>query len=110
MLQFLRTRGHWDVPYSCAKRRKERDTMEPDGIRIVVINGSVRPRNYTSMASSFVVDELKKRPKVSVQVINPATLHLPFPGLDSNTEDTRLLQQKVAHAAGVVLATPEYHG
>ena len=36
------------------------------GIRIVVINGSVRPGNYTSMASALVVDELRKDPKLSV--------------------------------------------
>ena len=41
-------------------------------IRIVVINGSVRPGNYTSMASALVVDELKKNSKVSVEAIDPA--------------------------------------
>jgi hypothetical protein len=51
-----------------------------DGIRIVVIIGSVRPGNYTSMAAALVADELRKRPEVSVEVIDPATLHLPFPG------------------------------
>jgi hypothetical protein len=44
------------------------------GIRIVVINGSVRPGNYTSMASALVVDELRKDPKLSVHLINPATI------------------------------------
>ncbi len=84
--------------------------MESEGIRIVVINGSIRPGNYTSMASSLVVDELKKQPKVSVEVLNPAALHLPFPGTNPDAEGTKLLQQEVAHATGVVLATPEYHG
>ena len=79
-------------------------------IRIVVINGSVRPGNYTSMASALVVDELKKNSKVSVEAIDPAKLNLPLPGLDPKAEGARLLQQKVKEAAGVILATPEYHG
>ena len=34
--------------------------MEDRPIRIVVINGSARPGNYTAMASKYVVDELRK--------------------------------------------------
>ena len=84
--------------------------MAADGIHIVVINGSVRPGNYTGMASALVVHEFKKHPKVSVEVIDPAALHLPFPGTHPNAEGTQLLQGKVIEATGVVLATPEYHG
>jgi FMN reductase len=84
--------------------------MGSEGIRIVVINGSVRPDNYTQMASSLVVDELKKHPEVFVEVIDPASLHLPLPGTDPNAEGTKVLKQKVADATAVVLATPEYHG
>jgi chromate reductase, NAD(P)H dehydrogenase (quinone) len=79
-------------------------------IKIVVINGSVRPNNYTAMASAYVVDELNKNARVSVQVVNPAELNLPFPGTDPNAPDTRKLQELVREATGVVLATPEYHG
>src|SRR2546422_4352379 len=80
------------------------------GIRIVVINGSVRPGNYTSMASALVVDDLRKDPKVDVHVINPADYHLPFPGTDPHSEGTKRLQQEVKDATAVILATPEYHG
>ena len=76
----------------------------------MVILGSVRPGNYTSMAAALVVDELKKHPKVAVEVIDPASLNLPFPGTNPNSEGTKELQAKVASAIGVVLATPEYHG
>jgi chromate reductase, NAD(P)H dehydrogenase (quinone) len=79
-------------------------------IRIVVINGSVRPGNYTSMASAYVVDELRKHPKVSVEEVHPAQLNLPFPGTDPHSPATKKLQQIVAQATGVVLVTPEYHG
>jgi NAD(P)H-dependent FMN reductase len=79
-------------------------------IKIVVINGSVRPNNYTSMASALVVDELKKDPKVAVEVIHPAELDLPLPGTNPSAPGTQYLQQAVRNAAGVVLATPEYHG
>ena len=80
------------------------------GIRIVAINGSVRPGNHTSMASALVVDELRKDAKVSAHVINPADYHLPFPGTDPHAEGTKRLQQEVKDATAVILATPEYHG
>jgi chromate reductase, NAD(P)H dehydrogenase (quinone) len=72
--------------------------------------GSVCPGNYTNMASALVVDELKKDPKVTVQLINPAELNLPFPGTNPGAEGTRKLQEAVKSATAVVLATPEYHG
>src|SRR6266851_2996364 len=84
------------------------DSTRP--IRIVVINGSMRPNNYTSMASAFVVDELRKHPKVSVDEVHPAELNLPFPGTDPNSPATKKLQQIVSQAVGVILVTPEYHG
>jgi chromate reductase, NAD(P)H dehydrogenase (quinone) len=84
--------------------------MSSEGIRIVVITGSVRPGNYTSMAAALVVDELKKQPGVAVELIDPGALHLPFPGMDGDTEDAKALRQKVSEATGVVLVTPEYHG
>jgi FMN reductase len=79
-------------------------------IRIVVINGSVRPGNYTGMTSALVADELRKRPNVVVEVIDPSKLDLPLPGLNPDSESSRHLRDKVAAATGVVLATPEYHG
>src|SRR2546422_356349 len=82
---------------------------ESAGIRIVVINGSVRPGNYTSMASTLVVDELEKDPEVTVHLINPEDYHLPFPGAN-HAEGTKRLQEEVKNATAVVLATPEYHG
>jgi len=79
-------------------------------IRIAVINGSVRSGNYTSMASAYVVDELRKDAKVSVDEVHPEKLHLPFPGTDPNSAGTKELQRIVTQATGVVLVTPEYHG
>ena len=81
-----------------------------DGIRIVVLNGSVRPGNYTRMASSLVVDELRKDPNVTVDVIDPVGLALPPPGTGLESAAAKSLQSRVMRAAGVVLATPEYHG
>jgi NAD(P)H-dependent FMN reductase len=46
---------------------------------------------------------------VGVEIVDPSTLSLPFPGA-GGSEDSKTLQQKVHQAAGVVLATPEYHG
>jgi chromate reductase, NAD(P)H dehydrogenase (quinone) len=79
-------------------------------IRIVIINGSVRPNNYTSMASAIVADELRKEPRIQVEIINPVELGLPLPGTDPGSAATKKLQETVRNAAAVVLATPEYHG
>jgi chromate reductase, NAD(P)H dehydrogenase (quinone) len=81
-----------------------------DRIRILIANGSVRPGNYTAKASALVADEFRKDPQVSVEIIDPAQLDLPMPGARPGAESTRLLKEKVAGAAGIVLATPEYHG
>jgi len=81
-----------------------------DTIHIVIINGGVRPGNYTNMASALVLDELKKHTKVSTEIIDPATLNLPSPGTDPQSKDAKQLQQKVGQATGIILATPEYYG
>jgi FMN reductase len=78
-------------------------------LRIAVINGSVRPGNYTEMASRIAIDELKKDSRIAVDFVEPAKLHLPFPGQEPSP-DAKWLQQTVAAATGVILATPEYHG
>jgi FMN reductase len=84
--------------------------MSEKPIRIVVIKGSVRPNNYTSMAVALVVDELTKDPQVHVQVIDPAEYNLPMPGTDWNAPGAKKLQDAVKNATALVLATPEYHG
>ena len=79
-------------------------------IRIVVINGSVRPGNYTKMAATLVIDELGKQSKVLTEMFDPAAVDLPLPGIDPNSNASKHLQQTVKQATGVILATPEYHG
>src|ERR1051326_8988967 len=79
-------------------------------IGIAVISGSVRAGNYTNMAAAIVADELRRHPKIAVDFVNPAELHLPFPGQDPNSPDTQILQRIVTDATGVILVTPEYHG
>ena len=61
------------------------------------------------MALALVVDELRKQEKFSVEVIDPGTLSLPFPGMPA-TADSEKLKKAVLGATGVILATPEYHG
>lgn len=78
-------------------------------IRIVVIQGSVRPGSYTSKAATLVLDELETK-GVSADLIDPAILALPSPGLSRPGDGTQALRDRVAAATGVVIATPEYHG
>ncbi|MBI4890727.1 MAG: NAD(P)H-dependent oxidoreductase [Acidobacteria bacterium] len=84
--------------------------FERDGIRIVLINGSARPGNYTGKALAVVADEFQKHEGVTVVTLEPGLLGLPLPGVDPGSEAARGFAEQVASATAVVLATPEYHG
>ncbi len=79
-------------------------------IRIVAVIGTVRPGNYTSMALRLVADEIRQHDDATVEVIDPATMTLPFPGEEDGAGDGQRLREAVARATGVVFSTPEYHG
>lgn len=78
-------------------------------MRIAVLIGTNRPGNYTSHAARLVVDELRRRPDITVEVVDLGELTLAFPGHEP-TPDTAGLREPLERAAGVVVATPEYHG
>jgi FMN reductase len=80
------------------------------GIRIVAVLGTARPGNFTAKALALVIDEIKKHRDIAVQVIDPSTMELPLPGTDEDSAQTRMLQETVAEATGVIFSTPEYHG
>ena len=84
--------------------------VEDKKLNVVVIGGSVRPDNYTTMAAQIVMDELSRDSKVAAEFVDPAKLQLTGPGLPDATEDAAKLRKQVENAAGVILATPEYHG
>ena len=79
-------------------------------IHIVAILGSVRENNYTEKAMRVTLDELESIADVSVELINPSKLSLPFPGLRSKSDDAAIMKEAVRKATGVILSTPEYHG
>ncbi len=78
-------------------------------IHIVLILGSIRPNSYTGKVLEIVLDEIRKTTNVSMEVIDPQFLSLPFPGQNVPPE-IEGMQKAVAAATGVILATPEYHG
>ena len=84
--------------------------MSENPIRVAVVIGTVRPGNYTSKAVALVVDELRAQSGVTVDLIDPATLDLSLPGVESGSSSADELQASVREATAVVLATPEYHG
>jgi chromate reductase len=84
--------------------------VDHEPLKIVIVLGSVRPGNYTAKAAALVVDQLRQDPDVAVDVVDPSNLELPPPGIGADSPVSRGLQEKVRSAAGVVLATPEYHG
>lgn len=75
---------------------------------IVTISGSSQVPSRTAYALAVVNDALG-RSAFEVTTFDAATLRLDFPGRPS-TEDAVRLREAVADAAGIVLATPEYHG
>jgi NAD(P)H-dependent FMN reductase len=79
-------------------------------IGIVLINGSARPGNYTGKAIALVADEFGKNPQFRVEILEPGRMGLPLPGIDLKHPAAVELQQTLARASAVVLATPEYHG
>lgn len=81
----------------------------PKEIRIVAVLGSIRPDNYTAKALHLAIDEIKKNPEVSVEVIDPAQEDLSYIS-DEESPASLNLQKKIKNATGVILSTPEYHG
>lgn len=77
---------------------------------IVTINGSARPGNYTGKALALVQDELRQMNGVTLTAVDPAMMKLAIPGSGMDDSDSQRLQEILAAADGVVLATPEYHG
>ena len=75
---------------------------------IVSISATSRPDNYTARALGVVNDELERR-GVTPDVFDARDLSLSFPGHPA-TEDAQRLESAIEEAAGVVIATPEYHG
>lgn len=59
----------------------------------------------------MAVDELKQNHAgVEVDVFDPAQIDLPLPGAGNPSASVEAMNQAVAAATGVILATPEYHG
>lgn len=77
---------------------------------IVGISGTNRPDNYTFRALDVTLDEIRKADRdARIEIVDGRQLKLEFPG-SPLTADARKLQGLLRDAAGVVLATPEYHG
>ena len=75
---------------------------------IVTISGTSRPDNFTAHALGIVNEELALR-VLNVVSFDARELTLSFPG-HPETQDALRLQEAVDGAAGLVIATPEYHG
>lgn len=81
-------------------------------VKIVGINGSLRPGSYSAMALEVAISRVQGL-GVETEIIDLRKLSLPFcnGGDDySKYPDVAKMQQTVKSAAGLILATPEYHG
>lgn len=84
--------------------------QDDDGIRIVIIPGSVRPGNFTTKAAALVADELRTHDDVAVDMLDLVELDLPLPGISGRAEQVEYFRATVNRATAAVIATPEYHG
>ena len=82
---------------------------DDSSIRIALIQGSVRPDNYTSKALALVADEIAAL-GLTPDLIDHSGMDLPLPGTGADSPEAEKIQQTIGNAVGVVLATPEYHG
>ena len=78
-------------------------------LKIVAIQGSVRPGNNTAKAIAVLTRHLENQSDIEFVVIDPTDMVLALPG-KGTSDDARKMQELVSAADGVVLATPEYHG
>lgn len=81
-------------------------------VKIVGLNGSLRPNSYAYQALEQAVQRVKQF-DAEVEVIDLRQMQLPFcNGGDEYTDfpDVEKLRKIVKAADGLILATPEYHG
>ncbi len=76
---------------------------------ILVFGGSRRPQNNTDKALAFILDALEKG-DFAINRVHLSALDLPPPGEPSDSKDPETLRALVSGAAGIFIATPEYHG
>ena len=76
---------------------------------ILVFGGSLRPQNNTDKALALALDELAKG-DFEINRVHLGDLDLPLPGQPSDSKDPDMLKGLVTEAAGILIATPEYHG
>lgn len=81
-------------------------------VKIVGINGSLRPESYSAKALELAAMRVQAL-GASVEILDLRGMKLPFcDGGDEYPDypDVEKLRQTVAEADGLILATPEYHG
>lgn len=76
----------------------------------MAVCGSLRNGSLTRRALAHAVQDLRRRPDVTLDIIDPCHLDLRFPGQEGAGELEKDLIARVSRADGVLLATPEYHG
>ncbi|MGM0588062.1 MAG: NADPH-dependent FMN reductase [Bacteroidota bacterium] len=78
-------------------------------LKIVAVQGSVRPDNNTRKAIEVLARTAERMPGLDFEILDPTGLDLPLPGAPA-TPDVEWMRAKLHKADGIILATPEYHG
>ena len=87
------------------------DPTQP--IHVIGLCGSIRPGSFTRMALAEALAGAAGE-GATTQLIDPRDYQLPFvtapDGPEQELPDVRRLRADIRPAAGIILATPEYHG
>lgn len=84
-------------------------SKDAKNVHIIAILGTLFADNNTVKVLNLALDELRRQPDVQLDIIDPQTYALPFPG-QKVTDSVGSLQKVASAAHGAVLITPEYHG
>lgn len=75
--------------------------QSPSEIRIALVQGSVRPGNYTAKALALVADELLASKSFQVDVIDPTGVALSMSGSGTDPSEAERFAETIRNAVGL---------
>jgi NAD(P)H-dependent FMN reductase len=79
------------------------------GINIALIYGSTREGRFCDTVGRWAVAEIRRHKELVLDVIDPATLHLPDHHKREETAEIAELKERIGRADAFIVITPEYN-
>lgn len=96
------------ILYGVAMIENKTSATEPEPMRLVVIEGTVRPRRESIKVSHYIVDIASRQPGVEVVFVDPVDFIIPGDGNDPEGRDPRYTAI-VESADAFFIVVPEYN-